>query len=501
MTLARMKLSTLLHGIVDLPEDGIIGELAMDSRQVKPGSVFLACRGDTHHGLDFVGRSIEQGASAVLWEPVPGRAPPELRSGIVIAPVPQLRERASELADRFFTAPSRQLAVTGITGTNGKTTCAWLLARAQGLCGLPTAYLGTLGAGFEGPVIAGTHTTPDAVSVQRHLAGFRAAGARAVAMEVSSHALAQSRVAAVHFDTAVFTNLSRDHLDYHGSMEAYAEAKSRLFTQAGLRLAVCNADDALGRELLARGVGLGRIAFSTQPGFVPPAGAQYLHAQQVRLTSRGLGFALDGSFGAALVEAPLLGSFNVENLLAVLGVMLGSGVPLARAVEALREVQPPPGRLETLGGGSLPLVVVDYAHTPDALAQVLKVLREHCAGRLVCVFGCGGDRDRGKRPQMGAIAAELADAVILTDDNPRSEPPAAILAEILAGMPDPARARVIPERAAAIRAAVDLAGSGDIVLVAGKGHATVQIVGQQRLRFSDVAAAGIALEARAGSVA
>jgi UDP-N-acetylmuramoyl-L-alanyl-D-glutamate--2,6-diaminopimelate ligase len=497
MTLARMKLGTLLHGIVDLPDDGIVSELAMDSRQVTPGAAFLACRGDSHHGLDFVGRSLERGATAVLWEPVPGRHAPEPRPNVVMAAVPHLRDRASELADRFFTAPSRQLAVTGITGTNGKTTCAWLLARAQAECGMPTAYLGTLGAGFEGPIVAGTHTTPDAVTVQRHLADFRAAGARAVAMEVSSHALAQSRVAAVHFDSAVFTNLSRDHLDYHGSMEAYADAKARLFTSSALRLAVCNADDALGSALLARGVGLERIAFSSTPGFAPPPGARYLHAQQARFGGDGLSFALDSSYGAALVEAPLLGEFNVQNLLAVLGVLLGSGVSLDTAVEAVRQLQPPPGRLETLGGGELPLVVVDYAHTPDALAKALQVLRVHCTGRLVCVFGCGGDRDRGKRPLMGAVAAQLADEVILTDDNPRSEAPAAILRDILDGMPDPERVRVIPERAAAIRAAVAAARAGDVVLVAGKGHETEQIVGNERLRFSDVAAAGLALECRA----
>ncbi len=493
-----MNLATLLQGIATPERDIALTDITLDSRAVRPGSVFLACRGARHHGLDFAQAAVGQGAAAILWEPQEGRSLPELPSQISVTPVPHLTERASELAGRFFGVPSQQLTVVGITGTNGKTTSAWLLAQALTACGKPAAYLGTLGAAFGGQLEAGEFTTPDAVSLQRRLAGFRAQGAACVAMEVSSHALTQSRAAAVHFDAAVFTNLTRDHLDYHGSLEAYAAAKASLFEAAGLRLRVINADDAVGAALLARAGFEQAIATSRRADFLPRAGQPWLQGVDIEPGTAGLRFALRSSFGGAQVTSSLIGAFNVDNLLAVLGVLLGSGVPLAAAVAAVREVKAPPGRMAVQGGGALPLVVVDSAHTPDALEKALLALRAHCTGRLWCVFGCGGERDTGKRAQMGRIAATLADEVIVTDDNPRSEDPAAIVRDILAGLAGK-QALVIQDRAAAIAQAIVQAVPGDAVLLAGKGHEAFQIVGAERRPFSDWLSAQQALAQRSRS--
>ncbi|MEP7312120.1 MAG: UDP-N-acetylmuramoyl-L-alanyl-D-glutamate--2,6-diaminopimelate ligase, partial [Pseudomonadota bacterium] len=394
--------------------------------------------------------------------------------------------------------PSRSLTVTGVTGTNGKSTTAWLLAQALGACGRSAAYLGTLGAAYAGDVEPGEHTTPDAVTLQRQLAQFQARGAGCVALEVSSHALQQGRVAAVTFDAAVFTNLTRDHLDYHGSMERYGSAKSRLFEAPGLRLRVINADDDFGAELLRRPEFAGSIAISSAPQYAAPAGQRCIHAVDIELGARGVAFTANGSFGSARVHAPLVGRFNVDNLLAVLAVLVGSGIPLADATAAVGKAEPPPGRMEIFGGDGLPLIAVDYAHTPDALEKALRALRAHCKGRLICVFGCGGDRDRGKRPQMGRIAATFADVVILTDDNPRSESPSAITDEIRSGM-DASAAVVVHDRAMAIAAALSQAGAADVVLIAGKGHETHQQIGTESRSFSDQHAVRWALRHRVAS--
>jgi len=477
-------LSRLLEGIAPVAEDVELTDLTLDSRQVRPGGAFLACRGGTHHGLEFADEVAGRGAAAILFEPEAGRSPPQLDSQIVLAAVPELGARASLIADRFFGSPSRALDVIGVTGTNGKTTCAWLLSQAFERCGVPAAYLGTLGAAFGGKLDAGELTTPDAVTVQRHLAAFRDAGARAVAMEVSSHALAQHRVAALRFDSAVFTNLTRDHLDFHGDMSRYGAAKALLFERDGLRLRVLNVDDGFGAQLAARPEFAGRIACSSRSARAPAGEGPYLRAHDLRLSRTGTAFALDSSYGAAEVSTPLIGAFNVDNVLAVLAVVLGSRVPLARAVDAMSRLAAPSGRLESFTAPGRPLVVVDYAHTPDALAKAVAVLREHCKGRVLCVFGCGGDRDPGKRPEMGAIASRLADAIVLTDDNPRTEDPSRILSDILAGVTT-REVKVINARDAAIRHAIDAAGTEDAVLVAGKGHEAWQIIGRERRPFSD----------------
>jgi len=475
-----MQLSQLLAGVAAVSRDVLLTDLTLDSRAVRPGGAFLACRGARHHGLDFAADVARRGAAAILWEPDGRIAPPQLDSGIVLAEVPRLAERASELADRFFAAPSRELAVVGVTGTNGKTTCAWLLAQALTICGRPAAYLGTLGSAFGGALVAGEMTTPDAITVQRQLADFRARGARQVAMEVSSHGLAQGRVQAVHFDAAVFTNLTRDHLDFHGDMASYGAAKASLFERDAVRLRVFNVDDAFGSALAQRAGFAGRIACSR----IAAAAAPFLFASDIQYTAAGTAFTLQSSFGSVKASSALLGEFNVDNLLAVLAVLLGSGVSLEAAAGAVRELRAPSGRLETFATVNGPTAVIDYAHTPDALDKALQVLRRHCDGKLTVVFGCGGDRDRGKRPEMGAIAGRLADGIVLTDDNPRTEDGDRIIADIKAGLGGQA-VEVIRDRRAAIVHALSTAAAGDVVLVAGKGHEDYQIVGTEKRFFSD----------------
>jgi UDP-N-acetylmuramoyl-L-alanyl-D-glutamate--2,6-diaminopimelate ligase len=481
-----LALSSLLGDGPQPMRDVVVTDIAQDSRRVARGGAFLACQGLSSHGLAHLATALERGAAAVLWEPAPGIEAPALPPEIVGVAVPALSARAGELADRFFRAPSADLKVAAVTGTNGKTTTAYLLAQAADAVGHRGAYLGTLGAGRPGRLAAADLTTPDAVSVHRRLAEARDAGAAMLAMEVSSHALDQGRVGGVRFDTAVFTNLSRDHLDYHGTFEAYGEAKTRLFHSAGLRAAVINVRDPFGRGLAGMvDHRVEAVWFSTGNELLAPPHTGWIRLSEMRALATGLVLHVESSWGAGTLRSRLVGAFNAENLLATLGVLLGWRVPLQRALAAVGACQAPPGRMEVFGGGGHPVAIVDYAHTPDALAKLLEAARAHARGRLHCVFGCGGDRDAGKRPQMGAIAEELADTVVLTNDNPRTEDPRAILEQIALGMREPTRAVVIPDRAAAIRHALSEAESGDVVVIAGKGHEDYQIVGQERRPFSD----------------
>jgi UDP-N-acetylmuramoyl-L-alanyl-D-glutamate--2,6-diaminopimelate ligase len=492
-------LKALLGGSVEVRPDLEVSDLTLDSRSVRQGAAFLACRGQRQHGLAFARQAASAGARAILWEPAPGVAAPELHDSVVFIAVPELSAQAGFIADRFFDAPSASLKVVGVTGTNGKTTCAWLLAQALEQLGLSAAYLGTLGAGRVATLRAATHTTPDAVSLQRTLAHERDAGVRAVAMEVSSHALDQQRCNGVRFQVAAFTNLSRDHLDYHGTMERYAAAKAQLFDWPTLTARVINVDDEFGRELAARlRTSASLLLTARRHQAVVAMGARHLLATAVGSGATGVAIRLEGSFGSALLRSTLVGEFNVDNLLTVSGVLLALDVPLARVCEVLAACTAPPGRMETQGGGALPLVVVDYAHTPDALAKALRAARQHATGRLWCVFGCGGERDVGKRPLMGAIAGELADRVIVTDDNPRGEDAAAITAAIVAGARQPDRIEVIHERAAAIARAIQSATAGDVVLVAGKGHESFQLIGTERRPFLDRSAVAAALRRHPG---
>ncbi len=487
---ASMRLGDLLDGHADagMAADVRVHGLGLDSRALDAGDVFVALRGGSDHGIRFVPAAAARGAVAVIAE-----APAtDAATALPTVWIEGLRDHVGAIAARFHGDPSRTLRVVGVTGTNGKTSTVQLLAQALETLGRRAATIGTLGAGLRGALASGERTTPDAISVQRLLAAFRDAGATDVAMEVSSHALEQGRVNAVHFTLAVFTNLTRDHLDYHGTMEAYGEAKRRLFAWPGLGVAVVNRDDAFG-DTIARG-----LAPGVRPvGYGVDSADADVRATRIVSHARGLGFHLHTPWGEGEVESRLLGRFNVSNLLAVAASLgaLGAGFEAIR--EALAGLDPVVGRMSRLGGdGRQPLVVVDYAHTPDALEQALSSVRAHCAGVLVCVFGCGGERDAGKRPQMAAIAERLADHVIVTDDNPRGEDGDAIVADIVAGFEAVEHITIERDRARAIARAVRAADVNDVVLVAGKGHEAYQEIAGVRHAFDDLAVAAAALARR-----
>ena len=485
---AGSSLAALLEGIAVVPDGDVrVTDLTADSRAVTPGALFLAFRGRTRHGLEYLDAAIAAGATAVAWEPAgtgAGELSPRVPAGVTAIRVPELTCHVGTIADRFFERPSTVLAVHGVTGTNGKTTTAFLLAQALDACGQASAYAGTLGFGRTRALRAATHTTPDCVSVHRQLADARGLGMRNVVMEVSSHALDQGRVDAVRFRTAIFTNLTRDHLDYHPSMDDYGAAKARLFHTPGLEARVLNVGDEFGRRLAAERDAPGElVTVATESG--GPRAARFVVGRHVRTTPRGLDLDVETHEGVVNFAASLVGRFNAENLLLALAALLVRGVRLDAAARALATVCAPAGRMETFHRQGRAVAVVDYAHSPDALAQALAALREHCSGRLWCVFGCGGDRDPGKRPLMAAAVERFADVAFVTDDNPRTEDGDGIVADILRGFADRTRVRVIRDRAHAILTALEEARAGDVVLIAGKGHEDYQIYGSESRPYSD----------------
>jgi len=461
-----------------------VGALVNDSRKAVPGTVFAAYPGEARDGRDFIPQAVAQRVDGVLWEADHWQWDPALE--VPNAGVTGLKARVGEIAAHVYGEPSRALHMVGVTGTNGKTSVAHWLAQAFSQLGRKTAVIGTVGNGFPDALTPALNTTPDAIELQQRLADYRRQGAAACAMEVSSHGLAQGRVNGTSFKVAVLTNLSRDHLDYHGDMDRYGAAKAQLFDWPGLDWAVLNLDDAFGQRLEAEKRPAQIAGYGFRRGAVV--------GDALRLSQAGLHLTVRSDWGHAEVEAPLLGRFNAANLLAVLTTLLVSGEKLDDACGALAHITPPPGRMQMLGGDAHPLVVVDYAHTPDALEQVLATLREIVGGgRLICVFGCGGNRDRGKRPLMGQAAAQGADEIWLTSDNPRNEDPQRILDDILAGMHG--APQVEADRARAIFGAIGGADHGDVVLIAGKGHEDYQEIAGERLPFSDVTVAKKALEA------
>ena|SRR5271165_1242917 len=482
------SLMWLLDGIAVVPaNDARVLDLTLDSREARSGSLFFALQGRSAHGLKFAAEAAARGASVILFEPSAEVTPPKLPAAVFAAPIPGLKDLVGRIADRFFNWPSSQLRITGITGTNGKTTCAYLLAQCLEKLGFQAAYMGTIGWGRISALEPPTLTTPDAVTLHRELAALRASGVREVAMEVSSQALDQDRIAGVRLHTAAFTNLSRDHLDYHETMVAYGAAKARLFDAPDLRRIVVNIGDAFGRELVRKLEGREPLtAVWIGAGDFRWLAEHALHAADVTLDVHGVSMQLDGSFGPCEVTTRLLGRFNAENALVVIACLLSLGTSLPEAARVLADCVSPPGRMELIepAAGDKPVAVIDYAHTPDALAKALQALREHCRGALWCVFGCGGDRDPGKRPIMGAIADELADQIIVTDDNPRTENPQAITRAIVGGIKS-RDVRVIHDRGLAIATALAEAQARDIVLIAGKGHEDYQIYGDTRRSFSD----------------
>ncbi len=490
-----MALAALLPDVAGIPAGLEIGGLVQDSRELQAGDAFVAIGGFGSHGLGFAAQARAAGAAAILFEPPAPVATPAPDDAIA---VPQLRARLGELGHRFHGCVSEAMTVVGVTGTNGKTSIVQLLAQAWELRGTRSGTIGTLGAGLYGQTVATGFTTPLVLRLHALLAQLHADGAQAMAMEVSSHALDQGRVDGVQFDVAIFTNLTRDHLDYHGDMKAYGAAKMRLFRWPGLRAAVVNLDDEFGAGIHAALAAVENVAGSPAALGLSSRGhhAASVRAEHIQLDDAGLTFDLVAGGQRHRVRSPLLGRFNVDNLLAVAGALHSLGAETAEVAGLLSQLQPVHGRMNRLGGGAQPLVVVDYAHTPDALDQALSSLRAHASARLACVFGCGGERDSGKRAQMAAVAEARADRIIVTDDNPRRESGDLIVSHILSGFQRPERVQVQRDRAAAIALAIAEAGAGDVVLIAGKGHEPCQEVGGVRLPFNDTAVARQCLEGR-----
>ena len=475
-----------------------IRRLVTDSRRVTRGDTFVAYPGETQDGRRYIAQAIARGAASVLWEKRGFRWHPEWR--VLNAGIPQLRGRAGLIASRVYGEPSGQLWMIGVTGTNGKTTCSQWIAQALTQCGRRTAVIGTLGYGLGRTLHPLANTTPDAVWLHGELANFLRRGARAVSMEVSSIGLDQDRVAGVEFDVALFTNLTRDHLDYHRTMQRYRRAKLRLFECASLKHAIVNLDDDFGAELAQRVRRRGLTVLGYGFGARPRDARRLprLSGANLEAGAAGMQFDVRSPWGHATIKSPLIGRHNALNLLGTLATLLASDIRFKDAVATLGKLKPVPGRMQKLGGGRSPLVVIDYAHSPDALEQVLKSLREAAAGtgaRIICVFGCGGDRDRGKRPLMGGVASRLADSVVITSDNPRSEDPRKIISDIRQGMHGDYA--VEPDRRRAIALALRAARRGDLVLVAGKGHETYQEIAGVRRPFSDAAVARTVLQRRA----
>ena len=486
-------------------------DLHLDSRQLKRGDVFVALRGERVDGREYLPHAVGAGAVAALvdGDGIGGSAA-STAGAFPILSVNGLRGAVGFIAAEFYRRPSEHLLAIGVTGTNGKTSSTQWIAQLLTRAGRRCAVIGTIGVGFADETLIETSlTTPDPVSLQREVRALLDAGAQALAMEVSSIGLEQGRLAGMKIDVALFTNLTRDHLDYHGTMQRYEAAKSLLFDWPTLSHAVINLDDAAGRRLIPRLAerGVNVIGYGTTEA----AGAEFsqrisqrISARAIRATPHGLAFEAELNGQAIAVEVPLVGHFNVENLLGVLGVMHACGIEFARAVAALPQLHPPPGRMQQLAQPDAPLAVIDYAHTPDALAKALAALRplveargsQGAGGKLWIVFGAGGDRDPGKRAPMGAAAAQGADVVVVTSDNPRTENADAIAAQVAAGAANARELITVVDRSRAIAHAIANAAPADVVLIAGKGHESYQIIGAEKLPFSDLSHARAALARR-----
>lgn len=503
-----MMTAISVHELVDwLRATTPSAQLTLDSRRVSPGDVFFACRHESGDSRNYIAQAIEAGASAVVLDDADGFSwrdewpvPHQIITG--------LAQQIGRIAHDWYGRPDTEMFSVAVTGTNGKTSCTQWLAQALSRHGIPTAVIGTLGiglyrTGLSGPFTETGYTTPDPLQLYRQLAERKSQGAGALAIEASSIGLAQRRIDELHIDCAVLTNFTRDHLDFHGTMQAYEQAKTRLFEWQGLQHAVINLDDPLGARLIAHlrktNPATRILGYSTEDASI--AGVESLVACDIRNTQDGSSFQLRTPHGSGMVRTHLIGRFNVSNVLAIAAVLLVRGVSFAQTANLLESLQAVPGRMQQLGGVDAPLVVIDYAHTPDALQKVLDTLRpvtEARQGQLWCVFGCGGDRDLGKRPQMG-LAANRANHIMVTSDNPRNESPTQIIAEIVEGIPEDARQKlqIIEDRATAILSAIRYAGKHDVILLAGKGHEEYQEVKGRRLAFRDADHAALALATRA----
>lgn len=491
------KLNELLDGIIipeqknNLSEISVSG-LAIDSRKVKAGDIFFAYAGEKEDGNNYINAAIANGAIAILSDNA-AKSAQALRSSstpsIPLIIEKDLREKIGLIADRFYHHPSKKLTVIAVTGTNGKTSITHFLAQALRELNIKCGIIGTIGKGFYDNLSPSNNTTPDPITLQQTFYEFLNEGAEAVAIEVSSHALAQFRLIGTQIKIAIFTNLTRDHLDYHGDMETYFQAKKKLFLSAGLEFAILNADDPYSSRLVDEIPKKVKIYSYT---LVP--NKTYLNsnknipivsASNIKFKYNGLIFTLQSPWGEANLKTRLMGNFNISNLLAALTALKLLDKPWADLLEVCTKIDPVKGRMQTFGGTNKPLIVIDYAHTPDSLEKALLNLRPYATGKLWCVFGCGGDRDKGKRPLMGQIAERLSDNIIITDDNPRHEDPKAIVQDILTGLRCPWAAEIEHDRAIAIAHAINCLGPEDVLLIAGKGHEDYQLAGDKKLHFSD----------------
>lgn len=460
--------------------------LSLDSREVKQQQLFIALNGNTVNAIEFINQAIEQGAAAVLWEADTSAGFIDINwrknaegIDVPIIAVKNLSQLVGDLADRFYAMPSKDIAVCGITGTNGKTSCADFIAQMMSI-DAPCGLLGTLGQGIYPELKETGFTTPDAIVCHQWLAEIKEQHVVFAVMEVSSHGLVQGRVNGIRFDSAVFTNLSHEHLDFHGDMGNYADAKMQLFKIPGLKNAIINVDDEAGRKIIdALDKNIRCIGYGINKDNKPD-----VYGSEIKLDQNGLSMNVVTPWGTGKVSAAIIGDFNASNLLAVLTVMLVQGIEFKEALKRISTIKSVAGRMQCFGGSDHPLVVVDFAHTPDALEQALVSLRQHTHDNLWCVFGCGGERDKAKRPLMGAIAEQNADYIVLTNDNPRSENAKDIIDDIKSGMTSK-NIKIEQDRHAAIHYAVSQAKAGDIVLVAGKGHENYQLIGNTKYPFND----------------
>ena len=487
-----MLLSALLNGHVDIiaTDDREITGLTLDSRMVKPGFVFLALKGTCESGVAYIHDAISKGAAAVLTE-----TKEMLAVAVPVIQVDHLRAKTGILAARFYDFPAKKMRMIGVTGTNGKTSCTHFIAQILQELNEPCGLIGTLGSGFYGALSEPTLTTPDAVTLQKTLHDFVENGANAVAMEVSSHSIDQGRVNGVEFEIGVFTNLTQDHLDYHGTMDAYAAVKRRFLAECFTQHAVLNVDDAHGLKwAIELAMQKSIFAYGTNSEVLLPSYVPYAFADRIDLSLDGMSAHIDTPWGKGQLNIPLVGKFNLSNALAALSVLCLYGLPFEVVLSQMKQLKPVPGRMQTLGGNGKPMTVIDYAHTPDALDKVLQALREHTQGKLICVFGCGGNRDPDKRPRMAKITEQWSDQVILTNDNPRHESPEEIASQIMQGFLHPERVLVELDRSKAIEKSIQCANENDCVLIAGKGAERYQQIGDQKIPFDDVSVAKRCLE-------
>lgn len=474
-----MLLSQLLKGIqaVSPHADRDISHLTLDSREIRSGSLFIAVSGSQTDGKKFIASAIERGAVAILSD----EAVPNMSVPILV--MPHLKQQIGEIAANFYDHPAKKLQMIGVTGTNGKTSIAHFIAQALSELNIPCGLMGSLGRGFFGQLVESDINTPDAINLQATLAQFVNTRARCAVMEVSSHGIDQHRVDAIPFEMGIFTNLTQDHLDYHGTMEKYAAVKRHFLTSPQVKQVILNVDDEYGNEW-ARDLQHSKptYCYSLKPLSENPFN---VFVRDVQTSLSGIKARIHSPWGEGELKVPLLGHFNLSNVLAVFTALNLLKIPFHDVLNRLAKLKSVPGRMQLLRHAQFPLVVVDHSHSPDSLAKALQVLREYTKQKLICVFGCGGDRDRGKRPKMAAIVEQYADVVIVTSDNPRSEDPHAIIEEILMGFVDKKHALIEVDRSNAILKSIQLATTDDCILIAGKGAERYQLFANKKIPFND----------------